>query len=169
MHTHIVHHGGYAMKYIFMMICSLLCLCGCQNTLGSFEDGSLNPQELIFRINHQAEEQNWNITMLKESEDIEALSRYGLSEQDIVKGSVYHSVIDAIPNEIAIFEVNEEQKEAVREKVHSYIEERKQDTSLLSAYKGVLDSYKEVEIGNYYIVVIMEDADKIIQFLQECS
>ena len=156
------------MKKMLMVMIGLLCLCVCGSSLGSFEDGTLDHTELIRRLNSASVENGWQLMMLKENADTGGLQRYGLRTEDVVSYGIYPAVLQAVPDEIAFFEITEDNRQHVIEKVHAYVESRQQDTALLSSYKEVLKSYKELEIGKYYIIIIGKDAQKAVQFIEEC-
>ncbi|MCI8271205.1 MAG: DUF4358 domain-containing protein [Erysipelotrichaceae bacterium] len=156
------------MKKMLMVMISILCLCGCGSSLGSFEDGTLDHTELIRRLNSASVENGWQLMMLKENADTGGLQRYGLRTEDVVSYGIYPAVLQAVPDEIAFFEITEDNRTHVIEKVHTYVESRQQDTVLLPSYKEVLKSYKELEIGKYYIIIIGKDAQKAAQFIEEC-
>lgn len=155
------------MKRWFLICTSLIILCGCDSRIGSFEQGTLDMENLIQDINQESNDQTWSMSLLHDHSENEAyLDVYGLSEEDVESYGIFTSVIPAIPDEIAIFEVKDGHMANVKESVIHYLEEKSNDTAYLSSYKDNIRSHKVIEIGNYYIVVIGEDAQAVAQFIE---
>lgn len=156
-------------RFILLVLCTCM-LYGCGNSIGSFEDGTLDMKKLVTKINNETNEGVWDMNLLKEnSSDSSYLEEFGLTSEDVINYGVFPSVIGIQPDMVAIFEVSDHMKDTIKQKIASHINTMKDDTKYLPQYKDIITSYKEAEIGNYYIVVIGDDADQVLQFITECA
>lgn len=153
-----------------LLLCCLCLLCGCGNKIGSFEKGTLEMKKLAQKINHETSEKTWDMSLLKEDgESSTSLQEYGLTSEDVICYAIFPSIVAVDPTRVAIFEVSDQHKAMVKEKVKAQIMNMQNDTNYLPQYTKQITTYKEAEIGNYYIIVIGNDAARVLEFIEECA
>ncbi len=151
-------------RYILFFVCVLV-MSGCKDPLGSFQKGTINYQELIFEINKMSSEGAWDMELLQD----ESITDTTLSEQFLVRSdqlisyAVFIPVVSISPCEIAIFEG---EQTIIEQAIMKHIEKRKQSTDILSQHQMLIDQAVRFQIGNYYILIIGKDAQKIKAYME---
>lgn len=151
-------------RYILFFVCTIL-MSGCGDPLGSFQKGTIDYRELIIEINRMSSEGTWEMELLQD----ESINDTMLSEQFLIRGdqltsyAVFIPVISISPCAIAIFEG---EQTIIDEAITKHIEKLKQTTSVLSQHQILIDQALYFQIGNYHILIIGKDAQKIKTYME---
>lgn len=152
-------------KKIVMIICLFVCV-GCSQR-GSIEKNTLNLEIAFEDIQKEIKEQGWNIGTLNETfiNDEKLLQDYGIQASDVENYMVKQAVIRADCGEIAIFHLKDEDSSKIEAAVKQRVATLKSEMNLLPVQLTCLEQYQVQQIGRYYVFVLGDDAQNVIQYI----
>lgn len=147
----------------------LVILCGCSKAVGSFQEGTMDMDQLYDRISEQIVDGEWNMGMLNDAywskNKIE--KAYDMDMTQIEDCFVKSSLIEAQFSEIAFFKVDKKYDDMIKKGIEhrlqtlhstwgSYIEDAQEQ----------LKKVKQGRIGKYYYMILGEDCKKVVNYIR---
>lgn len=155
-------------KWLLIMICVSMLL-GCNSPIGSFQDGTMDMNQLYKRIMVKCTDAKWKFKPLQDTnwsnKQIEAM--YHLDMTKIKEGVVRSSVMEFDMNEIAIFKVSEKNEHYVKGAIENRMHELSSSWALYNQdAQDILEESKQGRIGQYYYFILGEDSKKVVNYIR---
>lgn len=154
------------MKYkVTILLCILFISSGCTR-MGSCKNGDLNLEKVFEEINIKINAGEWQIGQLQDDridrEEVRFL--YNLEMDEVEDAFVKQAVIPASCGEIAIIQVEDENRADMEQSIHFRVENMKNEFTILPYQKEIVENYQTAQNNEYFIFVVGEDASKVIAY-----
>lgn len=158
-----------SIKWFIVCLC-VFCLCACSPSMGHFEDGSIELNELVRKINEKSANGEWEFPILQEKETAPNIvsTRYAIDLTQVMDGQVYEALLPAQIGEIAFFHMEEGKEALVKQAIQHRLKELKKEWgTLIYDADELINTCIEGKIGEYYYVMIGRDAQKVVNYIQD--
>lgn len=150
-----------------ILMAGMLFMGGCSLQKKSLTSDAFHDAAFIQDINERIDEGMFSSVLMQDStideDSLQAL--YGLHSNQVNAYYVHLSVLHT-PHEIALFQIKDGNTESIAQAVEMHVETLKQSYTSMPQYISLIDARAERQIGEYYVLIISEDAQNMMDYME---
>lgn len=147
-------------------ICLMLMCWGCAPSMGSFQEETLNLEQLSETMDEKIANQEWQMNVLGDPLTPSQIAEiYGINETQYEEALVRRSVVEAANEEIALFHVVQGQEDALMDQLTTYQKQRWLENDGYPYQQGLIQNAYFQKIGNYVVFVCSQEQANVIQYM----